>query len=198
MTRPRVLLDCDGVLSDFLTFSIQTMYELSGRLYRADQITDWDLFQTFDPAFKHEFFYECGRRGVASSLEVCAGSLEGVARLRLVADIYIVTSPMRNAPFWVAEREAWLDKHFSIPRNHVVHTEAKHVCAGDVFVDDKPANVREWSRANPNGIGLLWDAPYNRLDRGLTRASDWATVLQAVQTLTERTERGVLCEDSSG
>lgn len=198
MKRLRVLLDCDGVLSDFLPFALQTMQELSGKLYTAEQIVDWDLFQTFDPAWKHDFFYECGRPGVATSLRVCEGALEGVARLREWADVMVVTAPMRNAPFWLAEREVWLHKHFGFTRDQIVHTEAKHICSGDVFVDDKPSNVRLWAQENPGGIGLLWDATYNRLDRGLTRALSWDDVVRVTRTLAERDDRGILCKDSRG
>jgi len=191
-----VLLDVDGVLADFLGFAIQTMEELSGRTYTREQFTDWDLFQTFDPAWKHEFFYECARPGVAARLARYEGVSEGVSRLQGVAEVYAVTAPMRNSPFWYTDRAGWLSRQVGIPDTHLVYTEAKHLCRGDVFVDDKPENVMAWTKENPDGIGLLWEAPYNRLDRGLTRATSWDDVVEAVRLQTERIDRGVLCEDS--
>lgn len=192
MRKPRVLLDVDGVLADFLSFSIQTIYDLSEQTYTPDQFTEWDLFKTFDPKWKHEFYFECSKPGVASYLKVYEGACQGVAHLKEISDVYVVTAPMRNSLFWYKDRQIWLDKNFGIPHHRLVYTEAKHLCRGDVLVDDKPENVREWSKENPDGIGLLWDAPYNRLERGFTRASSWEDVASVVRLQAERIERGLL------
>ena len=46
MRKPRVLVDVDGVLADFLTPAFKIIEKLTGRLYRPEEIKQWDIFET--------------------------------------------------------------------------------------------------------------------------------------------------------
>jgi 5'(3')-deoxyribonucleotidase len=183
MARSRILLDVDGVLADFLTPAIVILRRLTGKPWTHQDMPTWDLFDVVGHEWEKRFFQECGRRGFAESLDVYAGAREGVAQLQQISDIYIVTSPMQHNPTWTYERESWLQKHFEIPASKVVHTSAKYLCRGDILVDDRPANVEKWIAQHPNGIGLLWDQPYNRSQTHLRRASSWQQVLDVAQNM---------------
>lgn len=186
MRKPKVLLDVDGVLADFLTPALGILGRLTGRSWRAEEITSWDLFEIVGKRWEEPFFETCAVPGFAAALEVCGGAKEAVAVLREISDLYVVTSPMHLSPTWTYEREEWIRSHFGIGGNRIVHTAAKYLCVGDVFVDDRPYNVQKWRYEHPSGLGILWDAPYNRLERGLPRTSDWSDVIQAVRNLPKK------------
>jgi 5'(3')-deoxyribonucleotidase len=180
MSKPRLLLDVDGVLADFLTPSLEVLRTLTGKSFRTEDFPYWDLFRVVDPKWEAPFFRALGQPGVARSLEVYPGAQQGVARLHEMVDVYIVTTQLRGSPTWTHDREVWLQTHFSIPSHRVVHTSAKHLCTGEVFVDDRPENVLRWSKAHPKGIGLLWDAPWNRLDVVPERVFGWDSLLETL------------------
>ena len=45
MKKPRVLLDVDGVLADFLTPTLEILHRLTDRRWLAEEMTSWDLFE---------------------------------------------------------------------------------------------------------------------------------------------------------
>ena len=96
MTRPRVLLDVDGVLADFLTPALAFVEKLTGKTYQEADMTTWDIFEVVGKEWEQPFFEACNRPGFAASLAVYPGAQEGVARLREVAEVYIVTSPLNH------------------------------------------------------------------------------------------------------
>jgi hypothetical protein len=85
-----------------------------------------------------------------------------VDRLSLRAEIVYATAPMDDAPHWMFERLIWLERQLAAQRDNIVFTHDKSHVWGDVFLDDKPENVDGWAAVQPNGVALLWDAPYNR------------------------------------
>jgi len=124
--------------------------------------------------------------GFCRSFEPYSGAVEAIDALEEVMDVYIVTSPMRS-PTWVHERSEWLSEHFGIPRNRQVHTQAKYLVSGDLFIDDNPEHVKEWAEHNPRGMPVLWDRPYNQHPvtiRGpWIRAKTWEDVWGHIERL---------------
>ena len=183
MRLPRVLLDVDGVLADFLSPSLEILSRLSGQLWVPSDFPTWDLFDTVSREFERPFFDDVNKLGWCQALPVYEDAIEGVSRLREHADIYIVTSPMNHVPTWTHEREQWLKEHFSIEPKKVVHTSAKYICRGDVLVDDRPSNIEAWEAEHPDGVGLLWNQPYNQGVRVGVRVRTWAQVRLIVEGL---------------
>lgn len=183
MRLPRVLLDVDGVLADFLAPSLPVLARLTGRTWAESEFKTWDIFDTVPRQYEKPFFDAVNTPGWCLNIPVFEEAVAGVARLRELADLYVVTSPMNHVPTWMFEREQWLREHFSIPHKRVVHTSAKFLCLGDILVDDKPANILAWEAEHPNGIGLLWDQPYNQNIQVRHRVTDWTQVLRVVEHL---------------
>lgn len=184
MKKPRVLLDVDGVLADFLQPAFTTLNTLAGTNHHPSQQVEWDVFSLFDEAAHGpSFFRACNQRGWCRSIPVYDGAKEGYAQLANVADVYVVTSPMNHNETWTHEREAWLLEHFGIPHKRIVHTSAKFLVKGDVLIDDKPSNVSDWLEHHPTGLGLLWDQTYNRQATAGVRVTSWAEALDRLKRL---------------
>lgn len=160
--KKRVLLDVDGVVADF-----------SGSLLRAidsslrpEDITDWNIFKLIEEADG-----KASARLALSLMDnprhwqsagLLPGALQAVEGLKQRgATIYWVTSPWPTCHGWDTARRLWLKQYFGGGDGFVI-TESKYLCAGDIFIDDRPENVQSWAKAHPDKQALLFDAPYNR------------------------------------
>jgi 5'(3')-deoxyribonucleotidase len=175
--RRRVLLDVDGVIADFLTPAIQVMEEVSGQPLHPEALNDWNLFRNYDGKTRNKFYEVFHSKGWCLNLKPYEGALEGVNLLRTEADVYFVTSPM-HGPYWAYERACWLQKYFDAKLDHIIQTNAKHVCTGRTLVDDKPDHAENWQRANPKSVAILWDRQYNQRSNHYPRGDSWEWVLE--------------------
>jgi len=181
-TKKRVLLDCDGVLSDFLTKALEIINTTAMTNFQHAHVHDFDICESLGlPHMWDTLKAACGEKDFCLNLELIPGAQAGVSMLRASADVYCLTSPM-SVPNWAYDRNIWLEKHFEITNPFVVHTEAKHIVTGDIFVDDKVENVRVWAEHNPKSLAILFDAPYNRkteINRAnVVRAFSWDDVVK--------------------
>jgi 5'(3')-deoxyribonucleotidase len=181
----RVLLDCDGVLADFIGGALEIVNVRFGASFTREDVKEFDFCKSLGLSASDAARIKRtigGTKGMASSLNVYPGAIDGVLRLREVADVYIVTSPWNSNPTWTYEREAWLRRNFNIHHDRVIHTSAKHVCVGDVFVDDKTETCLRWSEAHPSGIAVQWQTPHNRSDGWLgPSTNDWNYLIDLVK-----------------
>jgi 5'(3')-deoxyribonucleotidase len=180
MRRPTVLLDCDGVLADFVGGLLPMLSAIAQRDVLREHVTHFDIGASLGFTAQQASSFKrmiSGSRGWCEALPVLAGAVDGVRELREIADVYIVTSPWNSCPTWTHEREVWLRRHFDIPHANVLHVSAKHLVRGDVFVDDKTSTVIAWHKAHPEATALRWSTPHNRLDEYAgSSTNDWSVV----------------------
>jgi 5'-nucleotidase len=188
VTRPVVLLDVDGVMADFVTAALRTIQEVRGLVVPPEQITTWHVHESIPGC--HRWWPEVEQHmfapGWCEAIPPFPGAREGLASLRQLADVFFVTSPWKS-PTWAYERTRWLRAQMGVEDAHerVVSTQAKHLVAGDVFVDDKPENVAAWAADHPSGLALLWDQPTNRTSPVRPRCASWDDLVRAVRLLGE-------------
>lgn len=175
MATERILIDVDGVLADFTNPALQLLEKLTGEAPPADTTTEWDLLRNYPKEIQEAFWAGCTTEGWCYSLPIYPGAKEGIHKLQQHLDVYFVTSPM-HGPHWAYERTKWLMHHFGVKSHNVVHTNAKYLCVGDYFVDDKDSHVEIWQRSHL-GIAMLWDAPYNQSAAHPMRVKSWDDVL---------------------
>lgn len=166
--KPVVLLDCDGILADFVTPVLDEVHRLTGSRYSLDDLKTWEIFDTlpYGPEIKSACYARMKEPGACAALTLYPGAKEAVAKIKELADLYILTSPMRSKT-WAHERTDRLEKHFKISHDRVIHAHAKHLVVGDVFIDDKPSNVASWRAHHPNGWALLRLHSYSSVGDGL-------------------------------
>lgn len=159
----RVLLDCDGVISDFVSGYLDVVLRVTGREFKPEHVTSWNIAEAIgldkteqrlvtDALNETEQF--------AWRLSVLPKAKEGLAWLCQVADVHIVTSPWNSHPTWSHDRVMWL-RQFGIRSDHITQTSAKHICVGDILVDDKVSTLIEWSREHPLGVAVKWNTLHN-------------------------------------
>lgn len=195
MIRPRVLLDVDGVLCDFLNPALYVMNRLLGTNLALQDMKSWHLFDAWDIEVPKKVIDECydiwKSPGWCRSLPVYPEAVEGVKKLQEIADVFIVTSPM-NGPTWTHERERWLRHHFgeSMNRKCIIHTDAKYVCSGDILVDDKADHCIAWKQCHPMGQAILWNQVTNRtVEYHGIRTDDWLEIYRVATALMHNGDR---------
>lgn len=181
-SKPRALVDCDGILADFITPCLREIAGLTGVQHAHNDVDVWDFDVKLieSDMLRQHYWQRITRPGFCASLEPYPRAKEGMSLLASYADVFIVTSPML-APTWAHERQEWLREHFGIDHKHIVSTPAKHLVRGELFLDDKPEHVDRWLAANPCGVGLLWSQRYNEHATHLRRVSQWGPVVDLLQ-----------------
>lgn len=185
--RPRVLMDVDGPLADFLTPCLQIINDLCKSELTLEDMKDWNIFRSLGVplAIEEETYRIMGEPGWCSQLEVQRGAKYGIAEISKIADIYFVTSPLRSNT-WAREREQWLWKHFGVDGKQIVSTAAKYLCVGDFLVDDRVSNLDEWKIHHPNGCPVIWDMCTNvSVESRFDHTDDWVQLLRWIEEFKE-------------
>jgi 5'(3')-deoxyribonucleotidase len=191
--KKRILLDCDGVLADFIGEVIETIVAHGGpRHVHADVIEfNFSTALKLDPDLARLVKRTISKDpGWWIGLDPFQEAIEGVAKLREVADVFVVTSPWNSCQTWLFERESWLKQHFDIPHSHVLAGSAKHIVSGHMLVDDKTEACAAWDDEQsaawqmPDGtreesFAVQWQTPHNRLDEWHGRSTrSWSELLE--------------------
>ncbi len=178
----RVLVDIDGVAGDFVGAWLQVVYECTGRRYTREQLTQCDLSAAagLHASEKYRIEIAMRRQDFCARIQPIAGAQEGLAALRKVAEVRIVTKPLPDSLvygpsiFWCTERLNWLYRHFGIPASDVYLCSDKQGIRGDILVDDDPKNLVGFQ-----GRALLWDRPWNQ-GAQFERITTWQELLTVV------------------
>lgn len=176
--RPRILLDMDDVVNDFLGALIKEYNEEHGTSIKKRDIKDWDLTKSevLDAADAIRLFQE---KGFFLSIPPKASSIEAINKMIASTkyDIYIVTACGSVEEY--REKQEWLKKYipqFNLQR--LIMCTEKSIIRGDVLVDDKVQNLVECS---PYMRTLLYDVSTNHGKRGFKRVRNLNQVLELLE-----------------
>jgi 5'(3')-deoxyribonucleotidase len=182
--RPIFLLDVDDVLADFSTAYMRVINEVAGLNLGPADHTEWNLINKAPKEHHEEILRRAREEGFCSSLGVVPGAQEAVHSLRLIGEVFAVTSPWKKHKTWCHERTEWLETHLGFYAKNVLHASAKYLVRGSVMIDDRPENLIEWADWNHiASLPLLWDRPHNRNEKGLLRVGGWPQAVQLLESI---------------
>lgn len=158
--RPIILLDVDGVLADFRHTYVEACNKVNGTDFEADDTgKEWDFAKKLRINKKQQgkVWDEIRNPGWVGNMPVLGEAQAGVRALCELGSVHFLTAPVPQG-HWMAERVAWLRKHFGFVVSHrgqpyadqlhdrVIFCSAKykHLVQGDFFVDDKHEVVDRW------------------------------------------------------
>lgn len=175
-----ILLDMDGVLSDFERSALDTF-----RSFHPDKpyipIEERNVFYLKDqyPDDSRPLIEDItNSKGFYGNLPVVEGSKEALLELKALGhELYICTSPKLSNPYCIQEKFNWVKEHLGgewIGR--MIVTRDKTLVRGDILIDDKPEI--------PNSEKAVWEhilytRPYNKTVTGKRRLTweNWKEVL---------------------
>lgn len=180
MTKPRILVDIDGVFADFITPCLQAIYEHTGAYYEPHQVTDWDIMKSCGIDFETAkiIYKNMERKGLCLEIPAYDGAREGVERLREFADVWAVTHPF-GGEHWMHERDQWLIEKMGFVKEDILHVRSsrKFAIGGTALVEDKVSTLKEWC-AEQRGVGVLFERRYNIGDSwDGYRAGNWPGIV---------------------
>lgn len=178
-----ILIDCDDVLADFINAFFAEANKITGKNYHKNDLNEWDILSVIkEEEIKKELFNLILKKDFCLNIPTIHGAQEAIKELKKIGDVVVVTAPP-SISHWVHERTQWLESHFDIPHNKIIHTTCKEYVSGDYFIDDKYENLIKWKKNNPNGKAILWDAPYNKkIDCELvTKLYSWEELINFIK-----------------
>jgi 5'-nucleotidase len=185
MNKKRFLIDCDGILSDYVSSALELIEQHTGEKYDPEEITKWEVFEALGVSHLKKLEKErLQYPGWCAAFKVFPGAKEAMKKLNNLCEVVVVTSPMQT-PFWCYERTNWLTTHFDIPKSRVVYAKNKEYVAGDFFLDDSDENCLAWSDEYPDKLTMIWDRSYNRKtdlsSEGIKRVYCWNDVFECIK-----------------
>jgi 5'(3')-deoxyribonucleotidase len=159
--RKRIMLDCDGVLADWLGHVLSKI----GSGFRVEDcdVADMRAFlrRHRGQEAADKFEATCAKQSFVATQPVLPWANELVSLARNSGELLIATAPWQACIGWHDARIWWLKKKLNIKPQSVMVGAAKHWLSADVFVDDIPENIIPWCNENPKGKGFLIAWPYN-------------------------------------
>jgi 5'(3')-deoxyribonucleotidase len=156
--RYPVLVDCDGVLSDFTECCLRIARDAFGREHTETEITQWDTEKALGiPGLFAELEREIDR-GLCRNMPALPGARDFMTELERMygeSNVLVVTSPW-NAT-WLPQRAAWLTE-FGVPEARQIQTKAPKRHVTGFLIDDGPHNLLDRHEFDRFCI----DRPWNR------------------------------------
>jgi len=157
----KIALDCDGILSDFVS-AAQHYAAGCGCERTIDQIKGWDIWGQWD--LKHlerDFQTWLERTRACAHFAQYPHAKDLVAGLRELGEVVIVTGPYEGVKHWIDDRIDWLKENFGFRPDEVCVWSQKHWIDADVLIDDGFHNVKAF-REKRKKPSVLVRRPWNK------------------------------------
>lgn len=143
--RPVVLLDIDGVVCDYASAFVSEINRITGKSLDARDIDRWDIgeWAGICPEENDAVMAQVTSKGWCRDLRPYEGAVQGVERLRDLADVVVLTAPM-HGKHWHAERVEWIRDHLGLQPEDVIFSKRKELVEGDVLIEDRAETVSHW------------------------------------------------------
>lgn len=177
MTKPVILLDCDGVLGDLMTPMCE-MHNAECQVCQEpmthDKIVSWDISRHV--ACGVDIFRYFTRLDLWSRPRPLPLARGAVKRLTAIARVVVVTSIASDlGPLVRAERIAWVRRYYPmIDPGDIVISDKKDSVSGDILVEDRTATLN----THP-AEGICIAQPWNQDYLG-TRVADWREAYERI------------------
>lgn len=193
MKKMVILVDLDGICADMVGALIDAYntYEAEGGQEVDVSTCENYRLEDWTPLGK-DLWKFVNTPGFYRSLPELPGAVDALGRLKAAGhDITILSSPGDN-PRAATEKLLWVQDHMPfLSYRDIILTPKKHICRGDIFIDDDPNKVVAMRESWPSTkiFGIEW--PYNRKAKGFdllapswndTEAA-WRSILRAVEDL---------------
>lgn len=177
-------LDFDGTINNMLDTWVAWLNKNHGMSVDASMITDWSLENTFSNLSIKELFEPVDTPEFWDEVTIKPGAAEVIKKL--IADghaIYVVTSSHYKTLSYKFKNCLFAHLPF-LTKENVIVTFDKSLIRCDVLLDDAEHNL-----VNFPGIGVVFDAPYNKCCSADYRVSSWNEFYELITLINKEAAR---------
>lgn len=185
MSKIRLLVDMDGVITDF-NKSIWDIYEKNypdvAEKYPRPVFEEMPFYA--ESAYENQQFKDTMRKintskGFFKNLPPIEGAIDALHDLEQDFQVFICTAPLLLNPTCCDDKMWWVRKHLGEEwKRRTIITKDKTVVDGDFLIDDKPeiTGIQDpiWRR-------IVFDRPYNKNTVG--RRLDWQNYREVLRRI---------------
>lgn len=170
----RICVDMDEVMADTLAEHLRRYNQAFDEAVTPEDLAGKGLWEVAPEDRQKELRAFLDAEDFFEVLDVMPGSQEVLEELSTRFEIFIATQAM-SVPNSLGPKYRWLQRHFAfIPPQHYVFCGNKSILRADYLIDDMPRNLERFT-----GQGLLYTAPHNLVESGLTGTGLTGTELTA-------------------
>ena len=160
MMRDAILLDCDGVLADYVDAYRSAVFRMKGtRAVLEAVVDDWHTYKCFGLTEAEDTEIKATLNPLTFATTCWYANFLAAVRATFPRNqIIVVTAPLEGHDTWAISRARWLTGRGF---DSVISTRDKHEVPGAVLVDDKESNIARWEEAQGKS-GVLFPALDNR------------------------------------
>lgn len=173
--KKRILVDLDETLNQLVKKWLSVYNDEFQDHLRRDEIPTWNILEHVKPEARDRFFDYLKEPGFFKDLDIQPNAQEVTKWLSEKYELFVVTA---YCPEACLDKYRWVRKNFShIHASNIVFCRTKGIIRADFMIDDGLHNIEDFVKTNPNGVPMIFDAPWNRNVGGkYVRAKDWAEV----------------------
>lgn len=173
-----ILIDLDSTITNFGKVLLRTLNHQYKTNHSYDEITSWDWF---DKTFENP--WECTRYAKFwDEVEPNIGAVTCISDLVTSGHVVYIVTASHFSPalgYKIKRTLSWFSP-IIINEDNIIITSQKSQIKGDVLIDDGLHNLYEFF----DGIGIVYNQPWNRGNRQFRRVHDWFEVKDTISNMT--------------
>ena len=170
MKKKRIAIDVDWVMAKLLHKWLEYYNILFDEELTTEDILEWSIVDFVKPEAEEVMLNILNLPDFYRDLAIRSTAAESIKELDKYYEILIVTDYFTKESF--KAKYDWLREHLPfIKRENLVFTGNKSLILADHLIDDGVHNLETFK-----GIGILYDAPYNRDETRFKRVHSWGEI----------------------
>ena len=170
MKKKRIAIDVDWVMAKLLHKWLEYYNILFDEELTTEDILEWSIVDFVKPEAEEVMLNILNLPDFYRDLTIRSTAAESIKELDKYYEILIVTDYFTKESF--KAKYDWLREHLPfIKRENLVFTGNKSLILADYLIDDGVHNLETFK-----GIGILYDAPYNRDETRFKRVHSWGEI----------------------
>lgn len=170
MKKKRIAIDVDWVMAKLLHKWLEYYNILFDEELTTEDILEWSIVDFVKPEAEEVMLNILNLPDFYRDLAIRSTAAESIKELDKYYEILIVTDYFTKESF--KAKYDWLREYLPfIKRENLVFTGNKSLILADYLIDDGVHNLETFK-----GIGILYDAPYNRDETRFKRVHSWGEI----------------------
>ncbi|MEN9918903.1 MAG: hypothetical protein RL662_1339 [Bacteroidota bacterium] len=175
-----ILLDLDGVMTDFLSSALALLNARFDRTITPEEYAKHNIFdieKVYGISSK-DFWDTIETKDFWISMKPMPWAKELYEKLNKIAPVTIASSPSNN-PFCAADKAIWVQKHLGLKNSNLMLGSRKYLMAStyNVLIDDYPKNIDKFREHG--GHAILIPSSWNTAN--LTFTDVWDTITEGMK-----------------